>query len=1406
MSSDTAELNSAVIADLLRVHYELQKGLFISSWDEGSNWLRVRSEVTPVAMWNHLAWLSPGCAGPMTGFLEVLTKEKDSEDRPCLYLVSEALGKGDLTAAAVDAGFIEHEREAWMCYRGRGITLVDNPASSVSIRLAQSALEMADFATIFAAAYRARATQYHRAFSTGQAQLVPGRVCRHYVGYADGQPAVAGSLLSLGHYACIYNIGTSPQFQGKGLAAALVRHLIAESHAFECRTLFLQAEKQSRAERLYARLGFEISFERVGYRFGAQVKRKRSPRRFEADAEAGARDGHLASICTRASTGTRPSYAEVEVSLQQDGKRFALDSQGRIHPASNCLWVAAWAALLSRYSGAGQVSFGVELETQAQTLLANFECDESVPIQTWCSSVEKKLKDLQSESVPLASAPAEFETVLRLGTEQAQVADSGGGRPVLICWVDPLIRSCIRFRFDQTRLQEESVRRLAAHYWTLLCSFASSPNSPLRQAEMLTRKESEELLVHWSNCSARSVEYRPVHRLFETQAAESPAAPAVRMGPGAGNGEDDFLTYGCLNARANQLANRLHNLGVRRDRIVGICLEPSLNLIVAVLAVFKAGGVCLPLDPGLPRERLHFILSDAQPVLIIGSSKGENRSNTPLLANVPQIVVDDIETIRCSTDNLSLASPPESAAYIIYTSGSTGQPKGVLVSYRALAKHCLDTRMYYGLGASDKVLQFNSISFDAAFEQIVTTLISGALLVLRGPDVWTVRQFKERSEACALTVVDLPTSYWHQLLSEWVRDRALLPAALPRLWIVGGEAMTPESLQLWRQLPVEAIRLINAYGPTETTITATAFDVTREFLSSELPRRIPIGRPRGERSVYVLDKWMRPVPAGVLGELFIGGPLLANGYLNRPELTGERFVSNPFSAEPQDRLYRTGDQVRFLPSGELEFAGRSDHQVKIRGYRVELEEIQAALQEHPDVRDCCVLLSPRKSSEPILLAYYVAQTGAATSDALLREYLRKRLPSYMVPSAFVPLKLLPVLPSGKIDRQALLAIPAERPEPVSLTSPRTPAELGIQLVFERVLQREGISVDASFFELGGDSLQALELVVELERQWGRTLPLELLYQAPTIEGLARQLEEGQTSNQRSSLILLQAGDERPPLFLVHTTPGDILGYGNLLHHLDRDQPCFGFQSLGLVRPESIHQRVEEMAAYYVHLLRGVHPEGPYFLAGWCYGGIVAVEMAQQLGAKEIGFLGLLETVAPPPGSSLPEYYRHRLGCLLRMHPSEWLTYAKKKWQYRRDVKMADRMRFRRLEKSQADDTRGVEEHNRRLEQLERVYTANMEALKQYRPRFYPGKVTLFNAAVQDAGVIRDPLCGWPGLAAEIEVHTVPGDHDSMLSEPNVAILAEKFQASLNEAQRRFADRDAQPHERHSRKLEPAATL
>ena len=868
----------------------------------------------------------------------------------------------------------------------------------------------------------------------------------------------------------------------------------------------------------------------------------------------------------------------------------------------------------------------------------------------------------------------------------------------------------------------------------------------------------------------KTISATSLQKLIEAKAEEIPTLIAVSFPEARSE-----INYGDLNFRANQLARYLRKAGVGPDVVVGICTERSPEMIIAVIAVIKAGGAYVPLDPTYPKERLSFMLEDTNAPIILTQEK--------LAPGLPQggahlLCLDtDWKTIaKESGENLESIVGSDHLAYLIYTSGSTGKPKGVAMRQGPLINLLSWQSKNWSAQADAKTLQFASLNFDVSFQEIFSTLASGGTLVLISEqlrrDSMRLINFLDEQEVERLFLPFVALKH----LANAADHKECFPVKLQEI-ITAGEQLqiTPTIVKFFENLPGCALH--NQYGPSETHV------VTAHQLKGppqDWPALPPIGKPIANTKIYLLDEQLQPTPLGMPGELFIGGDCLARGYLNRPELTAEKFIPNPFA--PDLRLYKTGDLARYLPDGNIEFLGRIDHQVKIRGFRIELGEIETLLSQHPFVREVVVCAKEINSGDQQLVAYIVANPNSNPTSADLRKFLAEKIPNYAMPSFFVRLKTLPLTPNGKVDRRAL-PDPAEVEEisfaPIRL--PQTPMEMQLQLVFERFLNRRPIGTDVSFFELGGDSLQALQLIVEIERFTQKKLPLEILYRASTIESLAKAIVDLSGDAKFSSMVPLQPLGNKPPLFLVHTTPGDVLCYGGLIYHLGLDQPCYGFQSLGFGCKEESHTHVEEMAAYYVKQLCSIQPSGPYFLGGWCYGGIVAIEMGHQLIAagQEIAFMALIETPAPAPPFSNFNYYLRRIACLLKMKPKQWGNYLGEKVKYYRGIKTANEMRFRRVEKS---ESASVEETNRHLAQLEHVYHTNLDALKFYRARPYPKKIILFNAEEQDPAMVIDPLYGWPSLAAKIEVHTVPGNHDTILMEPHAKVLAQKFAACLARSQ------------------------
>jgi len=594
------------------------------------------------------------------------------------------------------------------------------------------------------------------------------------------------------------------------------------------------------------------------------------------------------------------------------------------------------------------------------------------------------------------------------------------------------------------------------------------------------------------------------------------------------------ITYAQLDSQANRLAHHLQSLGIGSETVVGICVERSVEMAVAILGTLKAGGACLPLDPSYPAERLAFMVGDASPAVVLTQERLVGR----VPAGQPGIICIDQpgDWSDGRDDRPARQTTPGDLAYLIYTSGSTGVPNGVMLTHRGLLNHARAAVVLYLLGSADRVLQFCSISFDVCIEELLPTWAAGGAVVLRPEDMALLgRPWLDWLRDQAVTVVNLPTAYWH----EWVRDLQHLGEQVPpaiRVVIVGGEKALGRVYREWLAVGGGRSRWYNAYGPTEASVMATIYRAPASGSLGEDGRDPPIGRPLPNMEVRVVDAQGQPVPAGQVGELWIGGEGLARGYLHRPELTAERFVPDPFSEAPQSRLYRTGDLGRLLPAGDLEFVGRADDQVKVRGFRIECGEVEAALQEHPAVQQALVVAREAPAGDKRLVAYVLTADGQRVTRQELRGFLCDRLPSYMVPSAFVAMATFPLTSNGKVDRAALPAPTAERsrlgPE---LEEPTTATEKAVAVVWSEVLGIDGLGAQDDFFELGGHSLLAAQVMAKLAERLGVLLPLRAIFEAPTVAGLAGLLDAQGSGQRRGEIPPLvpqpRPADGRMPLAL-----------------------------------------------------------------------------------------------------------------------------------------------------------------------------------------------------------------------------------------------------------------------------------
>ena len=654
----------------------------------------------------------------------------------------------------------------------------------------------------------------------------------------------------------------------------------------------------------------------------------------------------------------------------------------------------------------------------------------------------------------------------------------------------------VTFEYSPDLFAPETIERLLAHFQNLLRRVVADPMQRVADLTLLSRAERDQQLVGWNETSADFPLDTRVHHLFEAQVVRTPEAIAAEF-------QGEQLTYRELNHRANQLAHYLQKQSVGPEVLVGICVERRLEMLVSMLGVLKAGGGYVPLDPKYPRERTAFMIEDAGLSLVLTD---QSLNNDIPAGKARLLCIDQAEVTFAeeSIENPATEVAPNNLAYLIYTSGSTGNPKGVMIEHGSVANFTRVAAAEYSIKPGDRVLQFASLSFDLSVEEIYPALTQGATVVLRTEAmISSARDFLHCCEEWKVSVLDLPTAYWHELVDAVALLNLSIPASV-RLVIIGGEKALPERMIAWKKMVGERVRLVNTYGPTETTVASTMYDVKSE---NEIGRcqNVSIGRPIANTTAYILDEFLRPVPIGVAGELHIGGAGMARGYINRPDLTAQRFISNPFSNRPNARLYKTGDLVRYRADGNIEFLGRLDNQVKIRGFRVELEEIEQILRQHVGVSDCVVVLREDHDHDQRLVAYVVAREESRSAVSELRNFVKAKLPSYMVPAAFEMIGALPVMPNGKIDRRALPEpqTPTEIDE--SFAAPRTPIEELLAATWREVLKLEQIGIHDNFFDLGGHSLLAAKVVSNVRIALDVEFGMVDVFQAPTIASLAELL-------------------------------------------------------------------------------------------------------------------------------------------------------------------------------------------------------------------------------------------------------------------------------------------------------------
>ena len=924
----------------------------------------------------------------------------------------------------------------------------------------------------------------------------------------------------------------------------------------------------------------------------------------------------------------------------------------------------------------------------------------------------------------------------------------------------------------------ETVDQLLEQFHTLLAGIVSQPDEPLSRLPLLTEEHQERLRAayrrrfptHPFQEFRREEIEQSIPARFEQQVRHHPDRRAVQT-------ERHSWTYGQLNQRANRLAHALiAGRGAGPER-VALLLDHDAPMIAGILGVLKAGKTYVPLETSYPRARLAAILVDAGAHLLVTHGSHLALARELVLGESQLINLDTIET-NTPADNLSLIISPDTLAYLIYTSGSTGAPKGVAQNHRNVLHFARVYANNLRLRAEDRLTLFSSYAFDAAVMDLFGALLNGATLYPHDAKRELPLDLLQALQREAITVFhSTPTLY--RFLLGFLQPQEVLSSV--RLVVLGGEEVAPRDLELYRRHFAKDCILINGLGPTEATI------ALQNFLRQDTPltgHAVPIGYPVDGMEVLLLDDSGKE--HGVWGEIALRSQHLALGYWNQPELTRERFLPDPDGGVR--RVYRTGDLARRRPDGMFEFIGRKDQQVKMRGYRLELPEIEAALGRHPGVARAVVMARPTASGDRELVACVVPADAALLSAVSLRAHLRSMLPEFMIPAHILILDRLPLRPNGKLDWNVLAAVEVRSKNSAGEkdgAAPATPAELALGEIWSKVLGVEPIGRYDNFFDLGGNSLQAIRLVTELKRVLGRSVPLAAVFQCPTIESMARMFAEGQgTPSQWTSLVPLQPKGSKPPFYFVHGLGGGVFHFWDVALLLDADQPSYALLAVR-DHDQPCHARVEEMAAHYAREIRIHQPQGPYYLGGYSAGGWIAYAIAQELRrqGQPVAMLALLDTY---PSTLLPRWLCwsvkgfHLVARCLFHGQQFWRMKGQSRWQYflGRLVALKHSVRRNYPRSAQAAPAPPADP---RPASPDRDYYA--EAVSQYQPAPYDSSVDLF--VCEGSHVLHQRPFLWYLLRGGMNIHRVPGTHFTvMVDEDHLRAFSRVFAAALRQAQER----------------------
>ncbi|NEO29945.1 MAG: amino acid adenylation domain-containing protein [Symploca sp. SIO3C6] len=957
----------------------------------------------------------------------------------------------------------------------------------------------------------------------------------------------------------------------------------------------------------------------------------------------------------------------------------------------------------------------------------------------------------------------------------------------VLVWENPEGLEGVWF-YDRDLFDASTITRMGQHFQTVLQEVVANPEVPVAEIPLLSQTERHQLLVEWNNIGSDYPQYQCIHKLFEEQVERTPDSVAVVY-----SGQQ--ITYSELNCRANQLAHYLQSLEIKLEDKIGICIERSPLMVIAILAILKAGGAYVPLDPAYPSERLAFMIKDVKCPIIFT----QNNLSKQLPVDSSQQVIDihsKWESIaQHSTENLVNKVTPNNLAYIIYTSGSTGTPKGIEVPHRSIMGFMFGAD-YIRLDAHQIWLQHSSISWDALTLELWPSLLFGGLCVLYPGNISTPEGLSKIIKEQGVNTLWLTCALFN-LIIDTIPESLLGVKQL----LIGGEALSIDHVHRALVLLPET-QIINGYGPSECTVFTCCYPIPKKL--DKKFNFISIGKPIGDRKIYLLDYNLQPVPVGVYGEIHVGGASVARGYLNQLTLTNEKFIANPLIAG--DILYKTGDLARYLPDGNLEFLGRIDNQVKIRGFRIELGEIEAVLSQLVDVQVSCVIVREDTPGDKRLVAYVVPQPETTLTTSTLRQFLTNKLPSYMIPSAFVILESLPLTPNGKVNRRALKA-PSNTIDVDTFIEPRNQLEFQLVQIWSKILKLDKVGVQDNFFELGGHSLLAPYLMAQIKQQFGKNIPLTSLFQNPTIEELATILQKDSDDFGSSYVVAIQPNGSNLPFFCVPGVGGKPFYLSDLGRYLGTDQPLYSFQAYDFEGELERATRIEDMASNYIQAMQTVQPQGPYYLGGHSFGGRVAFEMAQQLVAQgqQVALLVMID-IASPTEQEHPVLMNY-----LNWDHARWLAElievaelslgreTKISYDNLKSLPEEEQLKYA-LQHLKMVNTLPPNAETKQLKNMMEVYKANTLSQIDYLPKqIYPAQITLLRATEippvpsEDAEnylyfktyseLSQDSDLGWGELSSEpVDIDFVPGSHLSMIAEPHVQVLGKRLKACIEQAQ------------------------